>query len=34
MYDTELEGNKDLPIKIYTFLLKSNREFKKDDKGC
>lgn len=34
MYDTELEGNrlKDLPIKIYRFLLKSI--FKKDDKGC
>lgn len=37
MYDTELEGNKlkDLPIKIYRFLLKSiDRVFKKDDKGC
>lgn len=35
MYDTESEGNrlKDLPIKIYRFLLEY-RIFKKDDKGC
>lgn len=34
MYDTEGNRLKDLPIKIYRFLLKSIGLFKKDDKGC